>query len=288
MPDFTGLQLTGKVAIVTGASRERKLTEKQWHRGWNCRSPRKASADVVVNHVSASSRERAEKVAKEIEANGTKAIVCQADVSKLDEIPKLVEAALKISTTGKIDILIHKYVPWDLSLLGYPSPLTMSHSVGKWNTALIKWGPIFLTKAVEPHLPKGGCHRLHLIVQAPVSASLASTDFDEVMLRALDAGAEDVEKDDDGNFVLWTQPNMTHQVAQDLAGALRWNILSSDILWSCTSDKVKIDDPEEVSVLAKLLSVVQEYPDVQAVYINAERGDVSAEAWSAVEEALDS
>lgn len=114
------------------------------------------------------------------------------------------------------------------------------------------------------------------------------TDFDEVMMQALDAGAEDVEKDDEGNIVLWTQPNMTHQVAQDLAKTLGLNILSSDILWSCTSDKVKVDDAEEVDVLAKLLSVIQEYPDVENVYINAERGNVSEEAWSAVEEALDS
>lgn len=70
----------------------------------------KRGADVVVNYVSEGSKERAEKVAKEIEGNGTKAIVCRADVSKLEEIPKLVEAALKISRTGKIDILIHKYV----------------------------------------------------------------------------------------------------------------------------------------------------------------------------------
>jgi 3-oxoacyl-[acyl-carrier protein] reductase len=63
---------------------------------------------VVVNYVSDGSRERAEKVAKEIEANGTKAIVVQADVSKTAEIPKLIDAALKISSTGKIEILIHK------------------------------------------------------------------------------------------------------------------------------------------------------------------------------------
>lgn len=63
-----------------------------------------------MNYVSESSQERAEKVAKDIEGNGTRALVCRADVSKLGDIPKLVEAALKISPTGKIDILIHKYV----------------------------------------------------------------------------------------------------------------------------------------------------------------------------------
>lgn len=112
-------------------------------------------------------------------------------------------------------------------------------------------------------------------------------DFDEVMMQALDAGAEDVERDDEGNIVLWTQPNLTHQVAQDLTKTLGSNILSSEIIWSCTSDKVKVDDAEEAGMLAKLLTAVQDYPDVQAVYMNAERGGVSEEAWSAVEEALD-
>ncbi|KAI1281252.1 duf28 domain-containing protein [Xylaria sp. FL0933] len=115
-----------------------------------------------------------------------------------------------------------------------------------------------------------------------------TVDFDDAMMQALEAGAEDVEKDEEGNIVLWTQPNMTHQVAQDMAKALGLNILSSDIIWSCTSDKVKVDDAEAAETLAKLLAVIQEYPDVQAVYINAERGDVSEEAWDAVEEALDS
>ncbi|GAW11115.1 hypothetical protein ANO14919_004550 [Xylariales sp. No.14919] len=115
-----------------------------------------------------------------------------------------------------------------------------------------------------------------------------TADFDDIMMQALDAGAEDVEKDDEGNVVLWTQPNTTHQVAQDLAKTLGLKILSSDITWSCTSDKVNVDDTEVASTLAKLLSVVREYPDVQAVYANVERGEVSDEAWNAIEEALDS
>lgn len=71
----------------------------------------KRGANIVVNYVSDGSRERAEKVAKEVEASGAKAIVVKADVSKTEEVPKLVDAALKISTTGQIEILIHKYVP---------------------------------------------------------------------------------------------------------------------------------------------------------------------------------
>jgi NAD(P)-dependent dehydrogenase (short-subunit alcohol dehydrogenase family) len=70
----------------------------------------KRGANVVLTYVTPTSKERADKVAAEVEANGTKAIVVQADVSKLDQLQRIVDAALKISTTGKIEILIHKCV----------------------------------------------------------------------------------------------------------------------------------------------------------------------------------
>ncbi|GAP87417.1 putative yfcA protein [Rosellinia necatrix] len=120
----------------------------------------------------------------------------------------------------------------------------------------------------------------------------AVVSFDDAMILALDAGAEDVERDadddDDSGIVIWTPPNLTHQVAQKLAKSLDARILSSDIIWSCASDKVKVDDSETAGSLAKLLAAITDYPDVSEVYINAERGDASEEAWSAVEEALDS
>lgn len=68
----------------------------------------KRGANVVVNYVSDSSTKRAEEVAEKIKKIGTKAIVVQADLSKLENIPKVVDAALDISSNKKIDILIHK------------------------------------------------------------------------------------------------------------------------------------------------------------------------------------
>ncbi|KAI1816777.1 duf28 domain-containing protein [Poronia punctata] len=115
----------------------------------------------------------------------------------------------------------------------------------------------------------------------------AERDFDDMMMQALDVGAEDVERDDDGNLVVWTQPNMTHQVAQDLAKTLSLEILSSDILWTCTSDKVKVDDDTTVENLTKLLSVIRDFPDVVAIYMNAERGAISEEKWDSIEELLE-
>lgn len=82
----------------------------------------------------------------------------------------MVEAALKISETGKIEILIHKFAhpsdPWklgrdtngmDSAAQGNEANLvdTTEDFYTRHFDANVK-GPIFLTKAVEPHFPKGG------------------------------------------------------------------------------------------------------------------------------------
>lgn len=69
----------------------------------------KRGANVVVNYVSESSAKRAQDVVDEINNKiGTKAVLCKANVSELDQIPLLIDAATKLSKDGKIDILIHK------------------------------------------------------------------------------------------------------------------------------------------------------------------------------------
>ncbi|OTA94497.1 hypothetical protein M434DRAFT_394643 [Hypoxylon sp. CO27-5] len=112
-------------------------------------------------------------------------------------------------------------------------------------------------------------------------------DFDEVLMQALEAGAEDVEQDENGDVVLWTQSNTTHQTAQNLSKVISTEILNSEIIWTPTADKVKLDDDEATAAIGKFLSALQEYPDVQGVYANAERGTISEELWNAVEDNLD-
>ncbi|KAI1372971.1 YebC-like protein [Hypoxylon crocopeplum] len=117
--------------------------------------------------------------------------------------------------------------------------------------------------------------------------SKGDDDFDEVLMQALDAGADDVEQDKNGDVVLWTQPNTTHQVAQNLSKVLSTEILSSEIIWSPTADKVKLDDAEATTAIGNFLTALQEYPDVQGVYSNAERGAIPEEIWRAVDDNLD-
>ncbi|KAI1456755.1 YebC-like protein [Annulohypoxylon moriforme] len=112
-------------------------------------------------------------------------------------------------------------------------------------------------------------------------------DFDDVMMQALETGAEDVEQDENGDVVLWTQPNTTHQVAQATSEALSAEILDSDIIWSPASDKVKLDDPTAATSISSLLAALRDESDVQAIYANVERGAVSEELWETIDDNLD-
>src|SRR6187549_3989622 len=87
--------LTGKVAVVTGAS-------KGIGAGI-AKSLAAAGASVVVNY--SSSKEGAEKVVDEIVAAGGKAIAVKASVSSKDEVTSLFEEATK--AFGPIDVLVN-------------------------------------------------------------------------------------------------------------------------------------------------------------------------------------
>jgi len=88
-------ELTGKVAIVTGASKgigagiARALAD--------------AGAAVVVNYVS--SKDGADRVVSEITSKGGKAIAVQGDVSKADDVQRLFAATQK--AFGALDVLVN-------------------------------------------------------------------------------------------------------------------------------------------------------------------------------------
>src|SRR5713226_2181672 len=88
-------KLTGKVAVVTGASKGigASIAEHLAAEG----------ASVVVNY--ASSKSGADAVVKRITEKGGKAIAVQADVSKPEEITRLL--AETKAAYGKLDILVN-------------------------------------------------------------------------------------------------------------------------------------------------------------------------------------
>ncbi|ROT35871.1 YebC-like protein [Sodiomyces alkalinus F11] len=116
-----------------------------------------------------------------------------------------------------------------------------------------------------------------------------SPSLDDVMEDAIEAGAEDLETDPDGNVVVWTQPSMTADVMERLAPRFGGRVLSSEIVWDANEEtKVKVDSAGDAQALGDLLAALQESPEVQAVYANAAKGTISDEEWSCIKDSIDS
>lgn len=97
MPDT--LDLTGKVAIITGSGKETGIGARI------ATILARNGALVVINHVSDTSRPRAAGVAQAICQDGGKAIAVQADVSTIEGANKLVHQTLEQFRVDHIDII---------------------------------------------------------------------------------------------------------------------------------------------------------------------------------------
>ncbi|TVY47252.1 putative transcriptional regulatory protein [Lachnellula occidentalis] len=111
---------------------------------------------------------------------------------------------------------------------------------------------------------------------------------DEVLDDAIEAGAEDVEADDDGGIVVWTEPNKTSAAAEALQKSLNLKVESSDIIWDANEDtKVPMEDVEKAKVFAEFIDAVRDNPSVQGLYANVAQGSLSDEVWDDLQSRLD-
>jgi len=92
-------------------------------------------------------------------------------------------------------------------------------------------------------------------------------DEDELMMMALDAGAEDVRPDDDVVEIL-TDPNEFSKVREALEQQ-GLTFLSAEVQ-KLPQNTVEVTDPETVDKIQKMLDLLEESDDVQNVYHNAE------------------
>ena len=104
-------KLDGKVAIVTGASKGigASIAEELAKEG----------ASVVVNY--ASSKEGADKVVKRITDAGGKAVAVGADLSKPEDVTKLIEGT-KQAFGGKVDVLVNNAGVYEFAPLEQITP----------------------------------------------------------------------------------------------------------------------------------------------------------------------
>ena len=92
-------------------------------------------------------------------------------------------------------------------------------------------------------------------------------DEDELMMTALDAGAEDVRPDEDVVEIL-TDPNEFSKVREALEQQ-GLTFLSAEVQ-KIPQNTVEVSDPETVEKIQKMLDLLEESDDVQNVYHNAD------------------
>ncbi len=92
-------------------------------------------------------------------------------------------------------------------------------------------------------------------------------DEDEMMMMALDAGAEDV-RDEEDVFEILTDPNEFSKVREALEKQ-GLTFLSAEVQ-KIPQNTVAVSDPETIEKIQKMLDLLEESDDVQNVYHNAE------------------
>lgn len=132
-------KLTGKVAVVTGASKGIGAAIAQ--------ALAAAGASVVVNY--ASSRSGAEKVVEAITKAGGKAVAVGGDVSKKSEVEGLIAATVK--QFGGIDVLVNNSGIYDFSPI---ENFTEEAFHKQFNVNVL--GLLLTTQAALKHMKEGG------------------------------------------------------------------------------------------------------------------------------------
>lgn len=99
-----------------------------------------------------------------------------------------------------------------------------------------------------------------------ITIAKSDVEEDDLMMLALDAGAEDINSEDDEVFEVITAPNDLQPVRENLAGN-GMKILSAEV--DMIPDTEVTPTEEQQATLLKMIDKLEELDDVQNVYHNA-------------------
>ncbi|KAF7186592.1 putative transcriptional regulatory protein [Pseudocercospora fuligena] len=105
--------------------------------------------------------------------------------------------------------------------------------------------------------------------------------LEEVLEAALEAGATDVEQDEDGRVVVSSEPEELRSVGDAVSAALELPIATSKIIFDPNEDTmIGVQNEEAAAEIVEFLDELQEKESsVQAVAINVAQGNLSPDAW---------
>ncbi len=182
-----------------------------------------------------------------------------------DNIQRAIDKASKGDAENYEEVRYEGYGPGGVALIVEALTDNRNRTATNVRTAFSKNGGNLGASGAVSH----GFERLGLIEYGPEAG-----DEDKVLEAAIEAGADDIESDEEGHAI-WTSMEVLHPVARELEKALG-EAAAVKLAWK-PGLKVEVG-ADDAATLLKLIDILDDDDDVQAVWGNYEIPDAVMEA----------
>ena len=181
-----------------------------------------------------------------------------------DNIARAIEKGTGSGSADQIEELTYEgYGPGGVAIMVRCATDNRNRTAGDVRSLFSKYGG---------NMGETGCvgwmfkERGEIMIDRPVKMS-----DDDVMLLALDAGADDIDAESDEYILIIAAPNNLEAVRESLAKA-KLEIASAEVVMS-PSSSAEMAEKDAAKQLMKLLDALESHDDVQQVYSNFEMSE---------------